>query len=83
MAHSVALRLLLHHTKLNAMGPAVSACSLQSCLQAVAAPGGCPTARTALVYKLRAPDTAVLGLYAALSKHYQHAISPRYCSTLA
>ena len=33
--------------------------------------------------KLRAPDTAVLDLYAALSKHHQHAICPRYCCKFA
>ena len=53
-------------------GPLYSECSLLSCLQVVGAPSGFPTARHALVYKLRACDTAVLDLYAALSKHYQH-----------
>ena len=59
----------------------MSACSLQSCLQVVGAPGGCSTARNALVYKLRAPDTAVLDLYAAFSKH--NILPSRYFCDLA
>ncbi|KAL3158725.1 hypothetical protein ABBQ32_011459 [Trebouxia sp. C0010 RCD-2024] len=41
----------------------------------VGAPGGCPTPRNALVYKLRAPETAVLNMYNSLSRHV---IIPRY-----
>ena len=39
-------------------------------VQVVGGAGGCSTARNALVYKLRAPDTAILDFYAALSKHH-------------
>ncbi len=49
----------------------------QLCLQLVGVPGGCPTPRNALVYKLRAPETAVLDFYTALSQRHQHAILPR------
>ncbi|KAL3135555.1 hypothetical protein ABBQ38_006033 [Trebouxia sp. C0009 RCD-2024] len=48
----------------------------------VGAPGGCPTPRNALVYKLRAPETAVLDLYTALNQHHQHAIPPRFRSPI-
>lgn len=44
-------------------------------MQDIGGASDCSTARTALVYKLRAPDTAVLDLYAALSKH--HALQDR------
>ena len=40
-------------------------------------PGGCPTPRNALAYKLRAPDLAVLDFYAALSKRHKSGIDPR------
>ncbi len=43
----------------------------------VATPSGCSPGRNALVYKLRSPDTAVLDLYAALSKHHTGSIDPR------
>ena len=52
--------------------------SAVSCMQTIGGPDGCTTARNALVYKLRSPATAVLDLYAALSKHHQHALNERY-----
>ncbi len=39
--------------------------------------GGCSTERTALVYKLRASEDAVLDLHAAFSKHHNSGIDPR------
>lgn len=53
----------------------LSAFSTHLCLQLVGAPGGCPAPRNALVYKLRARETAVLNMYSSLS---QHDIIPRY-----
>ena len=46
------------------------------CIQ-VMGHGGCLTARTALVYKLRASEDAVLDLHAAISKHHESDIDPR------
>lgn len=39
--------------------------------------GDCSTARTALVYKLRASEDAVLDLRAAISKHHKTGMDPR------
>ena len=39
--------------------------------------GGCLTAGTALAYKLRASEDAVLDLHAAISKHHESGIDPR------
>ncbi|KAL0027691.1 hypothetical protein WJX79_009241 [Trebouxia sp. C0005] len=39
--------------------------------------GGCSTARTALVYKFRASEDAVLDLHATISKHHTTGIDPR------
>ncbi|KAL0046452.1 hypothetical protein WJX82_000928 [Trebouxia sp. C0006] len=47
----------------------------------VATPGG-PLACNALVYKLRSPDTAVLDMYAALSKHHTGKIDPRHTTSI-
>ncbi len=51
-------------------------CETRVCYQ-VMGHGGCQTARTALVYKLRASEDAVLDLHAAISKHHNTGIDPR------
>ncbi len=54
----------------------VESCEILLCIQ-VMGHGGCLTARTALVYKLRASEDAVLDLHAAISKHHKTGIDPR------
>ncbi|KAA6421734.1 MAG: hypothetical protein FRX49_08345 [Trebouxia sp. A1-2] len=44
--------------------------------------GGCSTARTALVYKFRASEDAVLDLHATISKHHTTGIDPRFITPI-